>query len=54
MIIYIIAGAIALIGAFVSRRLKSKFDEYSKLTLQSGLSGKEIAERMLADEELRM
>lgn len=50
MIIYIIAGAIALIGAFVSRRLKSKFDEYSKLSLQSGLSGKEIAERMLADE----
>ncbi|MDG1262934.1 MAG: zinc metallopeptidase [Flavobacteriales bacterium] len=50
MIIYIIAGAIALIGMFVSRRLKSKFDEYSKLSLQSGLSGKEIAERMLQDE----
>lgn len=35
---------------FVSRRLKSKFDEYSKLSLQSGLSGKEIAECMLQDE----
>lgn len=34
---------------FVSYRLKSKFRQYSEVGLTSGLSGKEIAEKMLAD-----
>jgi hypothetical protein len=34
---------------FVSYRLKSKFKEYSLIPLSAGLSGKEIAEKMLAD-----
>lgn len=34
---------------FVSWRLKSKFQEYSQIGLVSGLSGKEIAEKMLRD-----
>lgn len=34
---------------FVSNRLKNKFEKYSKLHLQNGLSGAEIAEKMLAD-----
>jgi len=46
---YILMGAIALIGGIVQQRLKSKFAKYSKLTLQNGMSGKEIAEKMLAD-----
>jgi hypothetical protein len=33
----------------VSYRLRSKFAKYSKITLSSGLSGKEVAERMLRD-----
>ena len=33
----------------VSSRLKSKFHEYSQEPLDAGLSGKEVAERMLAD-----
>lgn len=33
----------------VSNRLQSKFDQYSKLHLQNGMSGAEIAEKMLAD-----
>ncbi len=37
------------IGMFVSARLKSKFSEYSKVPLSSGLSGKEVAEKMLRD-----
>ena len=45
----ILAGAIMLFSWLVSSRLKSKFEHYSKLQLQNGLSGKEIAERMLAD-----
>lgn len=46
---YLIGGLIALIGGFVSNRLKSKFKKYSQVQLQNGMSGKEIAERMLAD-----
>lgn len=46
---YIIAGVIFLVSSFVSRKLKSKFEHYSKLHLRNGLSGREIAEKMLAD-----
>ena len=38
-----------LIGLVVSSRLKSKFAKYSQERLSSGLSGKEIAEKMLRD-----
>jgi hypothetical protein len=37
------------ISMLVSYRLRSKFAEYSKLPLSSGLSGREVAERMLRD-----
>lgn len=37
------------ISMLVSYRLRSKFAEYSKIPLSSGLSGKEVAERMLRD-----
>ncbi len=46
---YVIFGLIALIGWIVQSKLKSKFKKYSKLTLQNGMSGREIAEKMLHD-----
>ncbi len=46
---YIIFGLIALAGWMVQSTLKKKFKKYSKLTLQNGLSGREIAEKMLND-----
>ena len=46
-------GAIALFSWLVSSRLKSKFEHYSKLTLRNGMSGAEIAEKMLADHGIR-
>lgn len=46
---YILLGAIALVSWIVSSRLKSKFAEYSKIHLRNGMSGAEIAEKMLAD-----
>jgi Zn-dependent membrane protease YugP len=46
---YLIAGIMFLVGMFVSNRLKSKFTEYGQFGLQNGLSGREIAERMLRD-----
>ncbi|WP_214226216.1 zinc metallopeptidase [Pedobacter sp. B4-66] len=46
---YIIAGIMFVIGLIVSNRLKSKFAEYSQVGLRNGLSGREIAEKMLQD-----
>ena len=40
---------IGLAGMLVQSRLKSKFKKYSHMHLQNGMSGKEIAEKMLAD-----
>lgn len=46
---------IGIMGAswLVSNRLKNKFEKYSKLHLQNGMSGAEIAEKMLADHGIR-
>ncbi len=46
---YLILGAIFLISMLVQNRLRSKFAHYSKVGLRNGLSGKEIAEKMLYD-----
>ena len=46
---YILIGAVALVSWLVSNQLKSKFDKYSKVHLRNGMSGAEIAEKMLAD-----
>lgn len=50
---YILIGAIALISWLVSAQLKSKFKKYSKLHLQNGMSGAEIAQKMLDDHGIR-
>lgn len=47
--IMIISGVFMLLGMFVQYRLKSKFTQYSKVPTSSGLSGKEIAEKMLKE-----
>lgn len=46
---YVIAGLIFIVSLYVSNKLKSKFKKYSQVHLQNGLSGKEIAEKMLSD-----
>lgn len=50
---YILIGAIALVSWLVSSRLKSKFKHYSKVHLQNGMSGAEIAQKMLDDHGIR-
>ncbi|WP_224746540.1 zinc metallopeptidase [Mucilaginibacter rigui] len=40
---------IALVSFIVQFRFKSKFKQYSEMPLLSGLSGKDVAERMLKD-----
>ena len=44
--------AFMIIGGIVSSRLKSKFKKYSQIPTSSGMSGKEIAERMLTDNNI--
>lgn len=46
---YILLGIIALVSWAVSAKLQSKFEFYSKVHLRNGMSGAEIAEKMLAD-----
>ncbi|MCF6168144.1 zinc metallopeptidase [Lutibacter sp.] len=46
---YVIIGVISLVSWLVSQKLKNKFNYYSKIKLQNGLSGREIAEKMLHD-----
>ena len=49
----ILSLGIMFLSSLVSGRLKSKFEFYSKLQLQNGLSGAEIAQKMLADNGIR-
>lgn len=46
---YILIGAISLVSWLVSNKLKSKFKKYSKVQLRNGMSGAEIATKMLTD-----
>ena len=49
----LLIGVIMLASWGVSSTLKNKFELYSKLHLQNGMSGAEIAEKMLADHGIR-
>ncbi|MEO6313773.1 MAG: zinc metallopeptidase [Chitinophagaceae bacterium] len=47
--IIVISVVFMLLGMLVQFRLKSKFTEYSKIPTSSGLSGSEVAQKMLRD-----
>lgn len=46
---YILIGVISLVSWLISNKLKSKFKKYSEISLRNGMSGAEIAEKMLVD-----
>lgn len=46
---YIIFGIIALVSYIISQTLQSKFKKYSKVPLPNGMTGKDVAEKMLRD-----
>ena len=50
--IWIIMIGFMIVGGIVNSRLKSKFKKYSQIPTLSGMNGKEIAERMLADNHI--
>jgi len=49
---YLIIIVSMAVSWYVSWKLKSKFEYYSKVHLRNGLSGKEIAEKMLRDNSI--
>ena len=52
MSIWIIFGAFALLSYLISNRLKSKFKKYSKIPMNYGMTGKDVAEKMLYDNDI--
>lgn len=48
-ILLVISVVFMLLGLLISSRLKSKFAKYSQERLSSGLTGREVAEKMLRD-----
>jgi Zn-dependent membrane protease YugP len=50
---YLLIILIAIASMAVSSQLKLKFKKYSQTRLQNGMSGKEVAEQMLADHGIR-
>lgn len=52
ILLILIVVVFAIAGFVVSRKLKSKFRQYSQVTLHANLSGAEIAKLMLADNNI--
>ena len=50
---YLLIIGISLASLWVSNTLKRKFKKYAALPLQNGMSGKEVAEKMLQDHGIR-
>jgi len=50
---YVIGIVMMLVGMLISWQLKSRFKKYSKTPLANGMSGAEIAQRMLSDNGIR-
>lgn len=47
--IYLIFGLFALISWMIQSKLKSKFEKYSQVPIPNGMTGKDVAEKMLRD-----
>ena len=47
LIYIILTGALGLLGMFVSNRLRSKFEYYGQMAIPNGMTGADIAKKML-------
>ena len=47
--IYLIFGLVALFSFLAQQSLKSKFERYSRIPTDNGLTGRQVAEKMLHD-----
>ena len=51
-IIWIIFGALFVLSLIASKSVESKFKKYSKIAMNYGLTGREVAEQMLKDNDI--
>ena len=51
-IIWIIFGALFVLSLIASKSVESKFKKYSKIAMNYGLTGREVAEQMLRDNDI--
>ena len=51
-IIWIIFGALFVLSIIASKSVESKFKKYSKIAMNYGLTGREVAEQMLKDNDI--
>ena len=51
-IIWIIFGALFVLSLIASKSVESKFKKYSKISMNYGLTGREVAEQMLKDNDI--
>ena len=49
MSIYLLAGLIAVVGMIIQWQLQSRFNNYSQIPISSGMTGADVARKMLAD-----
>lgn len=52
-IIWIIFGVLFVLSLIASSRVKSKFKKYSKIPMNYGMTGRDVAEQMLRDNDIR-
>lgn len=52
MIIWIVFGVLAILSFVASKRVESKFKKYSKIAMNYGMTGREVAEKMLYDNDI--
>ncbi|MTG96736.1 MULTISPECIES: zinc metallopeptidase [Myroides] len=50
---WILLIAVMIASYYIQYKLKSKFEKYSKVQLQNGMSGAEVAQKMLLDHGIR-
>lgn len=50
---WIIFGVLFILSIIASKRVESKFKKYSKIPMNYGLTGREVAEQMLLDNDIR-
>lgn len=53
MNLWIILAVLSLLSYIASKNVENKFNRYSKIPMNYGMTGREVAEKMLADNDIR-
>mgnify|MGYP003292194681 CR=1 FL=1 len=53
MNLWLILGVLSLLSYIASKNVENKFNQYAKIPMNYGMTGREVAEKMLADNDIR-